>query len=411
MRDKIAVFDVETTGLEPGRHHRVVEIGIVVAEPDGSPIAEYETLVNPGRDIGAASIHGITASDVVHAPTFEQIAGDIITILKESTVTAGHNVSFDQRFLATEFDRCGEAFPKLNSLCTFRAIGGTLAASCKQAGVQFDGAAHRALNDARATAKLISYVLELDPSALDRHRNNGIPWPNLAPLRTSPFCREHSKAKSEAPPAFLQRLAQRVRHDVDGSTSEQLAYLSLLDRILEDRLIDAEEHGVLERAAIEWSLSNAQLIQLHTQYLHNLAIMALADNVISDSERQDLHTVARLLGHNVSDLDQTIEAASKQLSKAGSPQPTASGELTGKRVCFTGELQSTIGGEPISREMAEALADRAGLIVVSGVSKKLDLLVVADPHTQSGKAKKARDYGIRIVADAVFWRLINVAID
>jgi hypothetical protein len=36
---------------------------------------------------------------------------------------------------------------------------------------------------------------------------------------------------------------------------------------------------------------------------------------------------------------------------------------------------------------------------------------VADPNTQSGKAKKARQYGIRIVHEPVFWRSLGVPID
>ncbi len=43
--------------------------------------------------------------------------------------------------------------------------------------------------------------------------------------------------------------------------------------------------------------------------------------------------------------------------------------------------------------------------------KVIELLVVADPNTQSGKAKKARKYGIRIIADSVFWRMIGASID
>ena len=44
------------------------------------------------------------------------------------------------------------------------------------------------------------------------------------------------------------------------------------------------------------------------------------------------------------------------------------------------------------------------------VTKKLDLLVLADPHSQSGKAKKARQYGIRILHEPVFWKAIGVAV-
>jgi DNA polymerase-3 subunit epsilon len=61
--------------------------------------------------------------------------------------------------------------------------------------------------------------------------------------------------------------------------------------------------------------------------------------------------------------------------------------------------------------MAEQLAEDKGFRVLSSVTKKLDLLVVADPKTQSTKAKKARQYGIRIVHEPVFWRSLGVQVD
>ena len=70
-----------------------------------------------------------------------------------------------------------------------------------------------------------------------------------------------------------------------------------------------------------------------------------------------------------------------------------------------------IGGDTISREQAEALAANAGLVVAKSVTKKLDLLVVADPQTLSGKAKKAREYGTRIMAEMAFWKAIGVPVE
>ena len=106
-----------------------------------------------------------------------------------------------------------------------------------------------------------------------------------------------------------------------------------------------------------------------------------------------------------------MDAAAKQFQMCRSTLPPGSETLQGKTVCFTGELTSRINGEPITRDMAEALAEKAGLFVSSNVSKKLDLLVVADPNTQSGKAKKARQYGTRIIAEPVFWQGIGVTVD
>ena len=73
----------------------------------------------------------------------------------------------------------------------------------------------------------------------------------------------------------------------------------------------------------------------------------------------------------------------------------------GNTVCFTGQLSSSVKGQLIDREFAHSLAIEKGLIVKKGVSKKLDLLVVADPNSQSSKARKARDYGVKIIAEAV----------
>ena len=45
------------------------------------------------------------------------------------------------------------------------------------------------------------------------------------------------------------------------------------------------------------------------------------------------------------------------------------------------------------------------------ISKGLDLLVVADPDSQSGKAKKAREIGTRVMAEAVFWSIVGVPVE
>ena len=86
-------------------------------------------------------------------------------------------------------------------------------------------------------------------------------------------------------------------------------------------------------------------------------------------------------------------------------------DYEGKLICFTGQLLSKIKGELITRELAHAMVMERGLIVKSGVVKNLDYLVVADPSTQSTKAKKARDYGVRIIADTDFWSEIGVTVE
>src|SRR5688572_25153069 len=99
-----AVIDLETTGVYPGRHDRVIEIAIVRLRPDLDIEDEWATLVNPSRDIGRTDIHGIRAGDVADAPRFEEISGDAALRLRDAVIV-GHHLRFDIGFLAAEFSR------------------------------------------------------------------------------------------------------------------------------------------------------------------------------------------------------------------------------------------------------------------------------------------------------------------
>ena len=114
----VAVIDVETTGLSP-RMDRVVEVGVVLLDSHGEVEAEFETLVNPGRDVGPTGLHGISASDVVDAPAFADVAPHLRSLLAGRVVVA-HNALFDLRFLAREFGRAGMPIELSPSLCTMR---------------------------------------------------------------------------------------------------------------------------------------------------------------------------------------------------------------------------------------------------------------------------------------------------
>src|SRR5690606_28022084 len=96
-----AVIDFETTGLFAGGHDRVVELAVVHVSPDGVIEGRWETLVNPGRDLGPQHIHRIRAADVLRAPSFEQIAPQLLQLLAGRVIVA-HNARFDLQFLAAE---------------------------------------------------------------------------------------------------------------------------------------------------------------------------------------------------------------------------------------------------------------------------------------------------------------------
>ncbi len=414
----IAIIDVETTGLFPLRHDRVVELAAVVIDGDGRIVREFVSLVNPGRDIGPSSIHGLTAEDVLHAPQFGDIAGLLVETLQGTVAVAGHNVRFDYQFIESEFSRIGYPAPQCFTICTMQlAGGGGLAERCCDYGIPLDGEAHHALADARATARLLSFLLPDQPRIVQKlSRLMPIQWPAIPSTAKQPITRDDSRRRQTEPPTYLQRLLGRVHAGAEPIATEGavMAYAALLDRVLEDRQVDESEAGALVEMAAKWGLSGEQINVTHREYLNQLAIAAVADGVVTEAERRDLKLVARLLGQEKRDLDQVLqEAAAKVASSPLSRPPTATPEasLTGKRVCFTGELQSRHNGQLITREIAEELATKAGLIVMDSVTKKLDLLVLADPHSQSGKAKKARQYGIRIMHESVFWKAIGVAVE
>ena len=63
------VVDVETTGF--GRQDKILEIAAIALDPTTWEIVdEYDTLINPQRDVGPTGVHGISASMVEAAPTF-----------------------------------------------------------------------------------------------------------------------------------------------------------------------------------------------------------------------------------------------------------------------------------------------------------------------------------------------------
>ncbi len=414
----IAIIDVETTGLFPLRHDRVVEVAAIVIEGDGRIVREFVSLVNPARDIGPSSIHGLTAEDILHAPQFGEIAGLLVETLQGTVAIAGHNVRFDQQFIESEFSRIDSSVPQCFTICTMQlAGGGRLSECCVDYGIPLSGEAHHALGDARATARLLSILLPDQPRMVQKlSRLMPIQWPTIRSAGKQPITRDESRRRQTEPPTFLQRLLGRMHNSAapiatDGAV---MAYAAVLDRVLEDRHVDdSEGDGLIEMAAM-WGLSGEQIRLAHGEYVNQLAIAAVVDGVVTDAERRDLKLVARLLGQEKQDLDEILrEAAAKVASTSlGAPAtPTADTNLNGKRVCFTGELQCRYNGQLIPRELAEELAASAGLIVMDSVTKKLDLLVLADPHSQSGKAKKARQYGIRIMHEPVFWKAIGVDVE
>ena len=72
----------------------------------------------------------------------------------------------------------------------------------------------------------------------------------------------------------------------------------------------------------------------------------------------------------------------------------------GEAVCITGDTTTP-------RDELEVRAANAGLRVTSAVSRKTRLVVVADPDSESAKARRARELGIPLIAEPVFLAMLD----
>jgi DNA polymerase III epsilon subunit-like protein len=146
--DRIAVIDVETTGLY--KKDRIVEIAIVTLDANGVITEEFDTLINPARDVGPTWIHRITPSMVSSAPLFADVAGHIAARV-HGAVCVGHNLRFDSRMISHEMQRVAVDIDWGVGLDTLSVTGCKLGQTCADHGIALEDA-HRALADARATA-------------------------------------------------------------------------------------------------------------------------------------------------------------------------------------------------------------------------------------------------------------------
>ncbi|HET9112749.1 MAG TPA: exonuclease domain-containing protein [Burkholderiales bacterium] len=118
MLPNYVLLDLETTGATPLRD-RITEIALIRYE-NRIEVARWQTLVNPGTIIAVyiQQLTGITNEMVDQAPTFRQVAAELLTFL-DGAVLCAHNARFDHGFLKNEFRSMGINL-RLKVLCTVK---------------------------------------------------------------------------------------------------------------------------------------------------------------------------------------------------------------------------------------------------------------------------------------------------
>lgn len=162
--DSYVCIDLETTGLDPKRD-KIIEIGAVKVEK-GEITEEWNAFVNPGRKLEKRIVEltGIRDGQLADAKKIPEILPEFFEFLGDH-VLLGHFVLFDFSFLKKAavnerlaFERQGVDTLKIARKYLKDLESRSLGTLCKYYGIPHT--AHRALEDARATAALFQKLME-----------------------------------------------------------------------------------------------------------------------------------------------------------------------------------------------------------------------------------------------------------
>jgi DNA polymerase-3 subunit epsilon len=219
------VLDTETTGLDPLRGDRLVEIGCIEllnSIPSGQRFHRY---INPQRDMPeeAFKVHGLSAEFLADKPLFAEIVDDLLAFIGDAPLVI-HNASFDAGFINAELDRCGRgaiARERLVDTLTlarrkFVGVRNSLDDLCGRFGIDTSKRVkHTALVDAELLAEVYLELTEARQAQLGLAaavsgptRAGGIEVALRArPIRLAPRITEAERAEHQA---FIATLGEKA---------------------------------------------------------------------------------------------------------------------------------------------------------------------------------------------------------
>ncbi|MBV1689972.1 DNA polymerase III subunit epsilon [Novosphingobium sp. G106] len=158
------IFDTETTGLDPQRGDRMVEIGCIEMVNRVATGRTFHAYFNPERNMPAEAeaVHGLSEAFLADKPKFAERAAELIAFIEDSPLIA-HNAGFDFGFLNAEMTICGLDIVSRDRMVDTVAIARTrhpgaklsLDALCTRYGID---RSHRTKHGALLDAELLAQV-------------------------------------------------------------------------------------------------------------------------------------------------------------------------------------------------------------------------------------------------------------
>ncbi len=138
------ILDTETTGLDPKRGDRVIEIGCVEIYNRIPTGQEFHCFINPEREVPAEAenVHGISTAFLKDKPLFSKVAAPFLDFIGSDTLVI-HNAQFDIGFLNFELELAGKTALQMSRVVDTLALArrkhpagpNNLDALCKRYGI------------------------------------------------------------------------------------------------------------------------------------------------------------------------------------------------------------------------------------------------------------------------------------
>ena len=228
------ILDTETTGLDPAKGDRVVEIGAIELMNHLPTGRTFHVYINPERDMPkeAEAVHGLSAEFLKDKPVFAAVAQDFLDFIGDATLII-HNASFDMAFLNAEL-----GFLKRPALLPERVLdtlhiarqkhpgsGNSLDALCRRYGIDNSKRTkHGALLDSELLAEVYLELIGGRQTALTLEasrvkRTTTVVSATIALQRPSPLPSRLTAEERQAHAAFLSGLGENAlwtEHDLSA---------------------------------------------------------------------------------------------------------------------------------------------------------------------------------------------------